>query len=138
MNIRKVLGFIVITSVLSTQALYKEPITTREGNTFTIKLASAPTTGYDWFFGNDKELKDYVQLVKSEFVSSPSLVSGRIGKKIFTFKSLTDGKITIKLIKRKSWEDKEIDHVLIKVNIKKADLNPAPYLLKKSQKTEIY
>lgn len=106
MHIRMVLGFMPITIVLSTHALYKEPITTRVGNTFTIKLASAPTTGLDWFFGNDKVLKDYVQLVKSEFISSPSIVSGRIGKKIFTFKALKDGKIKIKLIKRKSWKRK--------------------------------
>jgi Chagasin family peptidase inhibitor I42. len=101
-------------------------VATRQGYTFTVKLTSAPTTGVDWFFDNKKELKDYVQLINSEFVSSPSLVKGRIGKKIFTFKALKDGKIIIKFIKRKSWEDKEIDHKLVKVHIKKADLNTAP------------
>ena len=128
MLIRIVPGLLLITLVLSTQALYKEPITTRQGYTFTIKLASAPTTGMDWFFGNDKELRDYIQLINSEFVSSPSLISGRLGKKIFTFKALKNGKITVKLIKRKTWEEKEIDHIYIKVHIKKADLNPAPYV----------
>jgi predicted secreted protein len=103
-------------------AMYKEPITVRQGRTFTIKLPSMPTTGLDWFFGNKRELKNYVQLIKSEFISSPSLVSGRIGKKIFTFKALSEGKITIKMVKRKSWQDKEIDHKLVKVIIKRADL----------------
>ncbi len=123
MNIRYLIALVCISVVISIKPLYKEPITTREGYLFTIKVPSAPATGFDWFFGNEKELKDYVQLVKTEFVSNPSF-SGRLGKKNFTFKALKDGKIIIKLIKRKSWEEKEADHFLFKVHIKKADLNP--------------
>lgn len=126
MNIRYLIALVCISVVISIQPLYKEPITTREGYLFTIKVPSAPATGFDWFFGNEKELKDYVQLVKTEFASNPSF-SGRLGKKIFTFKALKDGKIIIKLIKRKSWEEKEADHFLFKVHIKKADLNPEAY-----------
>ena len=125
MGCRILLGCLLLIPVLTQANLYKEPITTRQGYIFTIKLASAPTTGLDWFFGNDKELRDYVQLVDSEFVESPSLVPGRIGKKVFTFKALKNGKVVIKMIKRKAWEDKEIDHTLVKVNIRKADFSPS-------------
>ena len=106
MKPNKMALLVLLVFILPTKTLYKEPLTSREGYTFTIKLATSPASGYDWFFGNEKELKDYVQLVKSEFVSNPSLVSGRIGKKVFTFKALKAGKIIIKFTKKKTWEEK--------------------------------
>jgi predicted secreted protein len=112
----------VLLATHSIMAMYKEPITVRQGYIFMIKLPSAPKTSYDWFFGNEKELKDYVQLIQSEFISSHSLGSGQIGKKIFRFRALKDGRLTIKMVKRKSWEKNEVDHKLIKIHIKRADL----------------
>ena len=124
MKILNYIGLGLISLVLPAQIFCKEPITTREGRTFTIKLTSSSATGFDWFWGNEKELKDYIQLVKSEFVGNPLILSGRIGKKIFTFKALKYGKVTIKFNKRKSWEETVVDHAWIRVNIKKADYSP--------------
>jgi predicted secreted protein len=121
MDVRVYLACILSMATYSLAAIYKEPITTREGFIFTVRIPSTQTAGIDWFWGNGKELKDYVKLVKSEFMSSSSLNNGHVGKKIFTFKALKKGKVTLKLIKRKSWENQELDHKLIKVIIKDAD-----------------
>jgi len=122
MNIRYALLTISLITLSSHAQLYKEPVTTREDATFTIKLTSTPTAGFDWFFGNEKELKDYVQLIKTEFQMNPSF-SGGPGKKAFTFRALKSGRISLKFIKRKTWEDKEADRRFIKVFIKKRDFS---------------
>lgn len=132
------IGYLLLTSVLTIKTLYKEPVTTREGSLFVVKLTSAPSTGFDWFFGNERELHDYVRLVKTEFVSRPSLVTGRIGKKIFTFKALKASKIKIRLVKRKMWQEDEADHAIINVTIKKSDMKQTPYLLNKYRGTKTY
>lgn len=121
MDIRFWLACVVSLITCSVVAINKEPITTRQGYYFTVRIPSTQIAGIDWFFGNEKELRDYVQLQNSEFVSRSTINSGRIGKKIFTFKALNPGKVILKLIKRKSWENKELDHKLIKVVIKEAD-----------------
>jgi predicted secreted protein len=121
MNIRVWLVCITSFITCSLLGIYKEPITTRQGHYFTVKIPSTQIAGIDWFFGNEKELNDYVQLRKSEFVSQSTINNGRIGKKIFVFKAIKPGKIIIKMIKCKSWENKELDHKLIKVFIKEAD-----------------
>lgn len=114
--------FIAIMTSDIIATIHKEPITTREGFLFTVKIPDSKIAGTDWYFGNQKELRDYVALIRSESANNSSIASGIISKKVFTFKALKAGRIAIKLIKHKSWEDKEMDHKLIKVTIKKADL----------------
>jgi predicted secreted protein len=122
MNTRYVLPIIALVTLTSQAQLYKEPITTREDAIFSVKLTSSPTTGYDWFWGNKKELKDSIQLIKTEFQINPSY-SGAPGKKVFSFRALKSGRISLKFIKRKTWEEKEADHKIIKVFIKKRDVS---------------
>jgi len=122
MNIRYALLAVALITLSSHAQLYKEPVTTREDALFTIKLKSTPTAGYDWFFGNEKELKDFVQLTKTEFQMNPSY-SGGPGKKVFTFRALKSGRISLKFIKRKTWQDKEADHRIIKIFIKQRDFS---------------
>jgi predicted secreted protein len=121
MDVRLWLACVISLITCSLIAIYKEPITTRQGHYFIVKIPSTQIAGIDWFFGNEKEVKDYVQLKQSEFVSRSTIHNGRIGKKIFIFNALKPGKIILKLIKRKSWENRELDHKLIKVIIKEAD-----------------
>jgi predicted secreted protein len=125
MNMRIIIAFVLLAALCPCKAIYKEPITTRQGHIFTIKIPNTQTAGIDWFFGNKKELTQYIQLINSKFVSTSTLNNGRMGKKIFTFKALKAGKVTMKLVKRKSWENKELDHKLIKVIIKPTDSNTA-------------
>lgn len=122
MNIRLWGACILSITICSLMAIYKEPVTTRQGYFFTIKIPSTQVAGIDWFLGNDNELKEYVKLIKSEFVSSSSLNNDRSGKKILTFKALKPGKVTLKLVKRKSWEEnKPISRKRIKLIIKESD-----------------
>jgi predicted secreted protein len=121
MDTRHILLIIAAAATSAHAQLYKEPVTTREDALFTIKFKNdAPTTGYSWYWANEKELRDSVQLIKTEVQNNPSF-SGGPGRQIFTMRAMKKGRISLKFTKRQPWQDKEVDHKIIKVYIKKRD-----------------
>lgn len=92
----------------------------KKKKTFTIKLKSNATTGYEWDFAEMLDTTK-LELVRSEYKVYPSnkKMVGSGGEQIFKFKTKAKakGKTTIKLKYWRNWE-KEADKVIeFKVNI---------------------
>jgi len=79
-------------------------VTVAKGETFSIELASNPSTGYGW----DVQLKSgKASLVKEDYVSSApagSMIVGGDGKEIFVFKANETGTVEIEAQYKRSWE----------------------------------
>ena len=95
----------ILVSTSSIQALYNEPVVTRENRSFTIKMANTRGTGYEWSVENADTIKNYIILQSKTFESdTDTVVMGASGKDIFTFKALVPGRITLKFAKKRPWE----------------------------------
>ena len=82
----------------------QEVIETEVGHTFTIFLASNPTTGYSWQIAG--KLPDGLELIGTDFQSSqadPGTVGGG-GLEQWTFKATKAGNMTLVLEYRRPWE----------------------------------
>jgi inhibitor of cysteine peptidase len=76
--------------------------TLRPGQTFTLSLASNPTTGYSWeFVGLDAQ--DIVEVVKEEYVADSKLI-GAGGVQTIVLKTVKAGEVELTLVYHRPWE----------------------------------
>jgi len=82
------------------------PVTVPTGATFTVTLASNPTTGYSWKLDgslNAKILKSEGGKYIAPAQTNPPMV-GVGGREVWTFKAIGPGKQTVTLIYIRPWE----------------------------------
>ncbi len=100
-------------------ALYREPITTREGWTFQVKLRVKLSPGHSWVFSNEKAVGDTVELISDEILyQSKELRPDAWGDHIFTFRSIKADTIILDFWYKHPWESKDGIHKKVAVNIK--------------------
>ena len=98
----------------------------RPGQTFTLSLASNPTTGYSWSLSDNWD-KKLLSAIGDEYLSQgkPSIV-GQGGHQLFKFKALQNGKTELNLIYARPWENVQPAKIFnIKLLITDQDLKPA-------------
>jgi inhibitor of cysteine peptidase len=90
-----------------------------KGQVFRIKLASNPTTGYDWHM--DQLNLRYFRFINSGFNRPTSKLMGAPGKKWFEFKAVKAGNCSLSLLYYRSWEGKHkaAEKYKLKLNINK-------------------
>jgi inhibitor of cysteine peptidase len=76
------------------------PLSTRLGESFTIRLTVNPTTGFEWQAIYDPEA---VELVNRSYQPSSAKVGGG-GEEVLTFKALQQGSAVITMELRRPWE----------------------------------
>ncbi len=81
------------------------PVTVKEGNEFTITLASNPSTGYKWDLNEIDETK--VTFISCKYAKTDSLLPGSGEKEIWTLKALKKGKTVISFKYARPWEKDE-------------------------------
>jgi predicted secreted protein len=92
------------------------PVKVVVGDTLVVRLASNPTTGYEW--QTIKLDTDYLQSTGEPIYESPSTrMPGAGGTQVFTFTTLKPGKSSLALAYMRSWETKPIKAFAIIVQI---------------------
>lgn len=82
----------------------KDSLNIREGQRFSLKLPSNPTTGYSWAI----ESIDYnfVEVKGSDFIPPRSGLMGAGGQEVWMFKAVKKGNTLIKMKYARPWEKK--------------------------------
>ncbi len=103
-----------------------QEITLRPGQTFTLSLASNPTTGFTWSLSDNWD-KQILSVIGEEYLSEgkPPLV-GQGGHQLFKFKALQKGKTELNLVYSRPWESVQAAKTFnIKLLVTNLDLKPA-------------
>ncbi len=84
------------------------PVHVRPGETFSISLASNPSTGYSWKMDFSEEEKN-LALLDSKHVAASEPMPGAPGKQVYTFKALKAGQTKIRLVYGRPWAPSSAD-----------------------------
>ena len=94
------MAVITINAVMSKQPI---PVTVSKGTTFTVNLASNPTTGYSWALKSGYNSK-IAQKVGSVYNPPSEQIPGRGGSETWTFKGIGKGRTNLTLNYVRPWE----------------------------------
>ena len=75
-----------------------------KGDTFTILVASNPTTGYGWDFGDPRHDKQVVTVQEDKFIQPDEQLCGAPGKRSITFRAEGAGRTGLHLVYVRPWE----------------------------------
>lgn len=84
-----------------------KPIEVKKGETFSIHLASNPTTGFKWQLAGQLDSSILIQ-AGHEFLRPSSMFVGAGGKEIWTFKAVAGGKTVIEMEYVRPWEKQTV------------------------------
>jgi inhibitor of cysteine peptidase len=78
-----------------------DDVMARVGDTFVVRLASNPTTGYSWHLAPD----DHVEVAGEAFEGgSAGGTVGAGGVQVFTLRACRSGRVTLTFAHRRPWE----------------------------------
>ncbi|HUR98943.1 MAG TPA: protease inhibitor I42 family protein [Pyrinomonadaceae bacterium] len=87
----------------------------KEGDVFSIALASIPGAGYQWDADVDSQK---LELVDKEFIPPAGGAIGGAGREVFRFKSLAAGDCEIRFVYKRPWETVSAETHEIKLHVK--------------------
>lgn len=88
---------------ISADSANAEKVRVRNGNNFTVKIGSNPTTGYSWRLAGPID-KTHIKFIGSSFEVSRKDLAGAPGKEILSFKAVRKGTSIIRLEYVRPWE----------------------------------
>ncbi len=106
-------GWLVYSSYFSGSAMVQvsesqENIEVKNGQEFTIKMVSNPSTGYTWSVSDSYD-KNIVEKVSNTFKASDSGMSGAPGEDSWVFKGVGKGSTKLEFKYARSWEASSSD-----------------------------
>jgi inhibitor of cysteine peptidase len=95
----------VMSEMLIVQEDHGKTLEVSQGDTFSVRLAENPSTGYRW--GVDASNEQIVKLQGADFSIAPETSMGGGGARFFTFKTQSPGTVRIQLKLAREWEPED-------------------------------
>lgn len=103
----------------------KTIVTVSKGEKFVLKIASNPTTGYNWNLANSYQLKSSNVLTflseseSGEYESAAygERIVGAGGNSFFKFQGTNCGSSTVELEYKRSWETEAVNQLKVEVQV---------------------